>query len=133
MNVLLRTMLFNYIIGNCDAHGKNFSLVHANSEILLSPLYDLVSTTVYPSLTTKMAMKLGSNYQIEKITKSDFLKQAEILEIKNRFWISLIEEYSKKLIPAFEDVSKLNEFSKSSELLEIMYEQIKIRLKRICE
>ena len=133
MNVLLRTMLFNYIIGNCDAHGKNFSLVYANSEILLSPLYDLVSTTVYPSLTTKMAMKLGSNYQIEKITKSDFLKQAEILEIKNRFWISLIEEYSKKLIPAFEDVSKLNEFSKSSELLEIMYEQIKIRLKRICE
>ena len=133
MNVLLRTMLFNYIIGNCDAHGKNFSLVYANSEILLSPLYDLVSTTVYPSLTTKMAMKLGSNYQIEKITKSDFLKQAEILEIKNRFWISLIEEFSKKLIPAFEDVSKLNEFSKSSELLEIMYEQIKIRLKRICE
>ena len=121
MNVLLRTMLFNYIIGNCDAHGKNFSLVYANSEILLSPLYDLVSTTVYPSLTTKMAMKLGSNYQIEKITKSDFLKQAEILEIKNRFWISLIEEFSKKLIPAFEDVSKLNEFSKSSELLEIMY------------
>ena len=133
MNVLLRTMLFNYIIGNCDAHGKNFSLVYANSEILLSPLYDLVSTTVYPSLTTKMAMKLGSNYQIEKITKSDFLKQAEILEIKNRFWISLIEEFSKKLIPAFEDVSKLNEFSKSSELLEIMYEQIQIRLKRICE
>ena len=93
--------------------------------------FDLVSTTVYPSLTTKMAMKLGSNYDISKISQSDFLKQAEILEIKNRFWINIIEDFSKKIFPAFEEVATKKELAKSSELLDAIYQQIKNRLERI--
>ena len=131
INIFLKAIMFNYLIGNCDSHGKNFSLVYSDSKILLSPLYDLVSTTVYPSLTTKMAMKLGSNYDISKISQSDFLKQAEILEIKNRFWINIIEDFSKKIFPAFEEVATKKELAKSSELLDAIYQQIKNRLERI--
>ena len=128
INIFLKSILFNYLIGNCDSHGKNFSLIYENSEIKLSPLYDLVSTTVYPSLTTKMAMKLGSNYEIEKINRTDFFKQAELFEIKNRFWLSAIEDFSKNLIPAFTEISNMQEFSKCNELIELLHKQINSRL-----
>ena len=129
INIFLKSILFNYLIGNCDSHGKNFSLIYENSKIKLSPLYDLVSTTVYPSLTTKMAMKLGSNYEIEKISPTDFFKQAELFEIKNRFWLSAIEDFSKNLIPAFTEISNMQEFSKYNELIELLHKQINSRLK----
>ena len=81
----LKSILFNYLIGNCDAHAKNYSLITTEGKIYLSPLYDLVSTTIYKSLTQKMAMKIGTEYDIKKITRSDFTKQAELCGIKPRF------------------------------------------------
>ena len=63
---LLETVVFNYLIGNNDAHGKNFSLLYVPSgesiQTTLAPLYDLVSTAAYPDLSPKMAMKIGSTY-----------------------------------------------------------------------
>ncbi len=56
---LLRALAFNWIVGNCDAHGKNFSLLYDRGAPTLSPLYDVVSTVVYPELTTRLAMSIG--------------------------------------------------------------------------
>ena len=43
---LWEALVFNWLIGNCDAHGKNFSLLYDAGAPTLAPLYDLVSTTV---------------------------------------------------------------------------------------
>ena len=75
-----------------------------------------------------MAMKLGSNYEIEKINRTDFFKQAELFEIKNRFWLSAIEDFSKNLIPAFTEISNMQEFSKCEDLIELLHKQINSRL-----
>lgn len=57
---LLDAVIFNLLIGNHDAHAKNFSLLYMpNGTIHLAPLYDLVCTVQYPELTDKMAMKIG--------------------------------------------------------------------------
>lgn len=56
---LLRWVVFNYLIGNADAHGKNISLLLKESGPMLAPFYDLLSTEVYPELAKKMAMKIG--------------------------------------------------------------------------
>ena len=50
-------VVFNFLIGNGDAHGKNFSVVYRNGVPRLSPQYDLICTTVYPQIGKKMAMK----------------------------------------------------------------------------
>ncbi|MDR3244791.1 MAG: type II toxin-antitoxin system HipA family toxin [Elusimicrobiota bacterium] len=62
---LIKMLMFNYLIGNNDAHGKNFSLLYKNKKPILSPAYDLLSTESYPDLTKKMAMKIGSTYKKE--------------------------------------------------------------------
>ena len=57
---LLDSVIFNLLIGNHDAHAKNFSLLYLPSgEVRFAPLYDLVCTVFYPELTDKMAMKIG--------------------------------------------------------------------------
>lgn len=57
---LVRLALFNYLIGNADAHAKNLALLYLHGRIpSLAPFYDLVCTEVYPALTRGMAMRLG--------------------------------------------------------------------------
>lgn len=71
LDKMINAVIFNYLIGNCDAHGKNFSLLYLD-ELQLSPLYDLISTIYYKDLSNKMAMKLGGEYHINKITLNHF-------------------------------------------------------------
>ena len=63
----LNTVIFNYLIGNADAHGKNFSFLYEGGKPHLAPAYDLLSTAVYPELTTKMAMKIGGKYEPDEV------------------------------------------------------------------
>ena len=74
---LLDAMIFNYLIGNNDAHGKNFSLLYTSQGARFAPLYDLVSTAVYPELSPKMAMKIGGTYDSNKVTPGEWDKLAE--------------------------------------------------------
>jgi serine/threonine-protein kinase HipA len=64
---LLDAAIFNLIIGNADAHAKNFSLLHRGNVITLAPLYDLLSTVIYPNLHVKLAMKIGGQAVLEDI------------------------------------------------------------------
>ena len=70
----LNTVIFNFLIGNADAHGKNFSLLHENGKPRLAPAYDLLSTTVYDSLSPKMAMKIDSKYEPEEVCLRHWLR-----------------------------------------------------------
>jgi len=67
---LLRAAIFNVLIGNTDAHAKNFSLLHGlhgTTGVTLTPLYDLLSTLVYPNLSPRYAMKIGSQAEFRRI------------------------------------------------------------------
>jgi serine/threonine-protein kinase HipA len=79
---LLDAIIYNYLVGNMDAHGKNFSLLYhgvgkGNMEISFAPLYDMVSTIYYPELSRTMAMKIGGEYSSEKVTLKNFELLAE--------------------------------------------------------
>lgn len=64
---LLDAVIFNALVGNHDAHAKNFSLLYTPQGAVLAPLYDLLSTAAYPRLTEKMAMKIGSKYKFSEL------------------------------------------------------------------
>lgn len=64
---LLDYVVFNALIGNHDAHGKNLSLLYTQSGAVLAPLYDALCTAVYPALTDKMAMKIASKYKFSEV------------------------------------------------------------------
>lgn len=60
VNAFVRAVLTCFLLGNSDAHGKNFSLLYDPATgVRLAPLYDVVSTAVYDSLTSRLAMAIG--------------------------------------------------------------------------
>ncbi len=77
INEFINLMVFNYLILNNDAHGKNFSILHNDDgTIELAPAYDLLCTRVYPELSFKMAMEIGGYYDCEGIQPVHFEKMA---------------------------------------------------------
>ncbi|MDP4529588.1 HipA domain-containing protein [Alkalimonas delamerensis] len=89
-------MIFNLIIGNSDAHGKNISFyVSGQGGLAVTPFYDLVSV-VYeavhqPQLDTSLAMAIDDNFDIHAITAFDLLSLAFDAGIKFDFLQRRIE------------------------------------------
>ena len=121
----LRYVIFNYLIGNCDSHGKNYSLLYKNRTTELAPLYDAVSTVIYPGLTDKLSMKIGKHYEIQKVTKEDFSLLAENLDIKSSVVSKIFDDFGSKSSKAFE-VLKTDE-KVSKDLLDLIYASMKER------
>jgi serine/threonine-protein kinase HipA len=72
---LLRAVTLNVLIGNGDAHGKNFSLLHDRSGALrLAPLYDLLSTFIYGD--KRLAMFIDSVQRTDRVTGDRLLTEA---------------------------------------------------------
>lgn len=67
---LLDAAIFNVIVGNADAHGKNFSLLHRPAGMAFAPLYDLMCTAAYPDVHAKLAMKVAKRATLEEFTPS---------------------------------------------------------------
>lgn len=65
---LLDMLVFNVLIGNGDAHAKNYAVLHPEAgKPYLTPAYDLLSTRYYFERRSKMAMKLGGHYEFERV------------------------------------------------------------------
>ncbi|NJL06935.1 MAG: type II toxin-antitoxin system HipA family toxin [Methylacidiphilales bacterium] len=64
---LLDAVIFNGIVGNADAHGKNFSILYSDEGPRLAPLYDLLATVAYPDLSSMFAMKIGNSATLAEL------------------------------------------------------------------
>jgi serine/threonine-protein kinase HipA len=72
---LVDAAVFNVIIGNADAHAKNFSLLRredGGGPIVLAPLYDLVGTVMWPELSSRFAMTFGGAGTLEQLEAKHF-------------------------------------------------------------
>jgi serine/threonine-protein kinase HipA len=118
--VLMEWLVFNVLIGNCDAHAKNLSFLFSNGKVRLSPSYDLVCTLMYPRLATSMAMSIGEAKQVQNVKKSDWEILAKQLNLNPKLLLNTVEKMAVTLL----DNSKCRE-----ELYGIgINEQIIIRL-----
>jgi serine/threonine-protein kinase HipA len=70
-------LLFNMLIGNADAHGKNYSMIYAAGTRRLAPLYDLVATIAWPELSARLAMSIGHGKSVNDLNIAHFKRLAE--------------------------------------------------------
>lgn len=82
---LLHWVIFNFLIGNHDAHAKNISLLYADGKVQLAPFYDLLSTVVYQGLDDKFAMKIGGAKSLRYMTMRNWDLFAEECGLNPRF------------------------------------------------
>jgi serine/threonine-protein kinase HipA len=64
---MLRWALFQFLIGNSDAHGKNYSFFVQGAGLEPAPWYDLVSVVQYPNVNHEMAMAYGDVFAHEEV------------------------------------------------------------------
>lgn len=66
-----RRLIVFSLIGNCDGHLKNFSLLETNTGLRLSPLYDVVNTVIYDGYDQNLALPIGGRpIPFESITRA---------------------------------------------------------------
>lgn len=114
-------IVFSYLIGNTDAHVKNFSLLYGKDlhSIRLAPAYDMVSTTVYTGSTREMAFFIGEALTIDDITEESFRKAAQEIHMGERFaagrYHSLCDRFREALSEAASELMDAG-FSKAAEM-----------------
>lgn len=77
----VRRLAFNAVVGNGDAHLKNWSLRYADTRTpTLSPAYDLVSVVAYGGrITQDLGLKLHGNRRYDGIAIEDFSRLARLV------------------------------------------------------
>ena len=69
---LLDAAIVQVLLGNADAHGKNYSLLHREGSVEVAPLYDLLSTVAYPDLSPRFAMRIARRATLEELRRGDW-------------------------------------------------------------
>lgn len=101
----VRQVIFNYLIGNTDAHAKNFSVYLTNDGITLTPAYDLLCSSIY-DCDQRIAMKLGKARYYADVTEKDWKIFAQDLDISHKLVQAELERQKEYLPKIVEKLAK---------------------------
>lgn len=100
----VKQVVYNYLIGNTDAHGKNFSLFLSGEKAnTLTPAYDLLCSSVY-DCDKKLAMKIGKANYYKDVTETDWKLFANDIDISPNFVFSELEKQKSTLPNAMKKI-----------------------------
>lgn len=108
---LLDAVIFNFLVGNHDAHGKNFSLIYQEGTLSsgpdkrLAPLYDVLNTGYYPELAKKMAMKIGGEYVSDQILPKHFEQLAQEAGLARPMVKRRVPELAETILAKLSDIT----------------------------
>ena len=89
---MVRRSVFNLLVGNGDAHLKNWSLIYPDRKIArLSPAYDLVCTAVYPN-QTDLGLPFFGTARISEISRDYFARLQASLKIEGGDVLDVVDE-----------------------------------------
>lgn len=129
-------LLFDYAVGNCDNHLKNWSLLWDVlwERVSLAPLYDVVCTTIYPHLAREMGISFGGSRLIDDVCREAVLVRLESAGIARFIGETAIEDVSGEVPGALEaaaDELSAEGFPLARDMLSKMIPGVKERLEKI--
>ncbi|MEO6793772.1 MAG: type II toxin-antitoxin system HipA family toxin [Mycobacterium sp.] len=86
---LLKAVIFSWLIGNGDLHGKNLSIYNPNGIWQPTPAYDLLCTQPYADWKDPMALNLFG--RANKLTRANFIDAGNRLGIRPRATVAMID------------------------------------------
>jgi serine/threonine-protein kinase HipA len=93
---LIDRVAFNYLVGNADAHAKNFSLEH-EPDSRLTPAYDVLSTYVYEHLTKNMATAINGMYDSRAIQPVHWRREIARLGLNTRLYAQRLADLADRV------------------------------------
>jgi len=103
---LLNWMLFQLLIGNSDAHGKNISFFVGPGGIDMAPAYDLLNLDMYAAEYHRdFAMAIGDAFDPEEITPWELAEMCERCGLQKRLVVKTFTKMSENLRKAVDTVN----------------------------
>lgn len=124
---VLDVAIFNLIVGNADAHAKNFSFLLDHEGPRLAPFYDLVSTIHWPDLSPRMAMRYGGAGTIDEIHSDTWANFAEASGTSMRLVRQRIDRMTTDVLAVIASLNPQNTIT------EQVLERTALRARRIHE
>jgi serine/threonine-protein kinase HipA len=73
------------LVGNCDGHLKNFSLLETGDGLRLSPAYDIVNTALYDGFDQNLALSIaGAKRSLDDVSRELLQKFGEDIGLNRR-------------------------------------------------
>jgi serine/threonine-protein kinase HipA len=80
-----RRLVLFVLVGNCDAHLKNFSLLETENGLRLSPAYDIVNTALYDGFDQNIALSInGTKPHLDQVTRDLLAKFGQSIGLSQR-------------------------------------------------
>ena len=115
----LRWLVFNYLIGNTDAHAKNLSFLVSPGRIDLAPAYDLLSVRAYGEDYDYMAMSIASEPRYGWVVTEQWDTLASSLKLNKAYLARIRSELAEAVPHAAEELlAKLNLVDDERDLLQ---------------
>jgi serine/threonine-protein kinase HipA len=91
---LFTLTLFSYVVGNEDMHLKNFSIIQRDEIITMSPVYDLLNTSIaLESVSEELALPLhGKKHKLTRNDLSEYFGK-EVLGLTTKLIDSIVEKF----------------------------------------
>ncbi|MDH3391182.1 MAG: HipA domain-containing protein [Desulfobulbaceae bacterium] len=98
---LLNWVLFQLLIGNSDAHGKNISFYVGRDGIDVAPAYDLVNLEIYGELCGRdLAMAVGDTFEFNGIHAHQLADMCEECKLPQKRVVTALNGLCTSLIKA---------------------------------
>jgi serine/threonine-protein kinase HipA len=119
---LLRAVTLNLVIGNGDAHAKNFSLLHDRAGAMrMAPSYDLLSTLMYGD--DRLAMRIDNVDRANQVTFDRLLNEAAAWGLSRMRATEIVTDLLARLPTAVEQAAQETQRT-PAEILEIVASQL---------
>ena len=127
-------MIFNFLIGNADAHGKNSSILYRQKGGRgLAPIYDVMSTLVYPSLSGDGAMSIGGAKRFADVRRENFALMAREAGMRPALALSRLDAIASRMLHHAESLAQELATEWPSDVYEKIISVISSQLKQIAD
>ena len=96
---LLDWTLFQLLIGNSDAHGKNISFFVGRDGISVAPAYDMVCLDLY-KYDRELAMAVGDCFDLDEVASFALAEMCEECRLPRRLTAKFLKELCEKTLRA---------------------------------
>ena len=105
MRDMLNWVLFQLLIGNSDAHGKNISFFVGPGGIDMAPAYDLLNLDLYAAEYDRdFSMAIGDAFAPEDISPYELAEMCQRCGLQKRLVAKTLATMSEKLLKAMDEV-----------------------------
>lgn len=104
---LLRQMVVNVVLGNTDAHAKNYAIFHKGDGISLAPLYDVVPAQEITPTIHFMGMRIAGRIRIDGIGRNQIIEEACSWGLRKKECEAVLDDALVKVVEGIEYANEL--------------------------